>query len=74
MNPEILEELMRHYQTLVEKQCWKLDIKPTPVIRSLIASGVQPDWLRDVCHFAVWPLNSQDGKRPEMAFPTDSYV
>ena len=71
MNPEILEDLMRHYQGLVAKQCWKLDISPTPVIRSLIASGVQADWLRDVCHFAVWPM---DGKRPEMAFPTNSYV
>ena len=73
MNPEILEELMQHYQSLVVKQGWKLDISPMPVIKTLIASGVQADWLRDVCHFGVYPLGL-DGVRPEMAFPTDSHA
>lgn len=73
MNPEILEDLMRHYQDLVLLECWKQQISPMPVIKTLLASGVQADWLRDVSHFGVYPLG-QDGVRPQMAFPTDSYV
>jgi hypothetical protein len=73
MNPEILEDLMRHYQRLVVCQGRQSEISLMPVIKTLLALGVQADWLRDAGHFGVYPL-VQNCIRPEMAFPTDSYV
>jgi len=70
MNPEILEALVEHYAAVAVRG-HKAQISVMPVIKTLLASGVRADWLKDVSHFAIFPIGE---KRPEMAFPTDSYA